>query len=230
MTKLKKWFDNYWYYYKWYTIIGGLFVIFGIICMVQVFSKRDADAHIMYAGPASVSYTCLDEIKQSLDVIMTKDYNQDKVKHVEYVEITLNDRAKISNDGEIYNEYINNNLDYKGSMLERYNAEIAFGDSLIYFVSPSIYQDLLENRQFIPLSSERLLYDFPDNAFDEYSFRICDLDIYKLPGFCLLPQDTLICMRNPDKRLAVAKISDQDFKNNVQLFRDIVNYKHDPNS
>ncbi len=226
MNKLQKWFDNYWYYYKWPTIVISLFAIFIIICTIQLFSKKEADAHIMYAGPASVSFTSLDDIQASFDKIMSDDYNGDKRKLVEYVEITLNDRATIDKEGEIYSEYIDNNIDFKGSMLERYNAEIAYGNSMIYFLSPSIYEDLKSNGQLIPLVAERLLNELPDNAFDEYSFKLSDLDIYKLPGISLLPENTLICMRDPLKRFEVAKISDKDFKNNVKVFKDIVNYIH----
>ncbi|MBE6689071.1 MAG: hypothetical protein E7588_07325 [Ruminococcaceae bacterium] len=226
MTKFQKWLDNYWYHYKWPTIIGSLFALFIIICTVQMFSKKAPDAHIMYAGPASVSFTSLDEIEQSFNDIISADLNGDKRKIIEYVEITLNDRVKITEEGELFSEYINNNLDYKGSMLERYNAEIAFGDSVIYLLSPGIYQDLKSNGQLVPLVAERLLYDIPDNAFDEYSFKLSDMDIYRLPGLCMLPEDTLVCVRNPDKRLQVAKISDQAFKNNVQVFREMVNYVH----
>lgn len=226
MTKIQKWLDNYWYHHKWPTIIIALFALFIIICTIQLFSKKEADAHIMYAGPASVTYTSLDEIQQSFTEIMASDYNGDNCELIEYVEITLADRAKISEEGEIYSEYINNNLDFKGNMLERYNAEIFAGDSMIYFLSPSIYKDLKGEGQLMPLVSERLLYDIPDNAFDEYSFRLGDLDVYKLPGISLLPEDTLICMRHPDKRLAVAKISEEDYKNNAKVFADIVTYIH----
>jgi len=224
--RIRKWLDNYWYHYKWPTIVISLFAAFIIIASIQLFSKKDPDAHIMYAGPASITYLSMDEIISSLNDVITQDYNGDKRKHVEYVEITLTDRTRISEEGEIYNEYVKNNLDYQSSMLERYNAEIAFGDSVIYFISPGIYMDLKYNFQLVPLNSERLLNDIPDNAFDEYSFKLSDLDIYKCPGFSLLPEDTLVCVRNPDKRLAIAKISDEDFKNNVSVFKDIVNYKH----
>lgn len=224
MTKFQKWFDNYWYHYKWHTIMTLLFGSFIIICMIQLLSKKDPDAYIMYAGPASISYTSLDEMQQSFAEIMTQDYNKDRKKHVEYVEITLNDRKRISEDGEIYSEYVNNNLDYQGNMLERYNAEIFAGDSMIYFLSPGIYEDLKTNGQLLPLVSKDLCGDVPDNAFDEYSFKVSDLDIYKLDGLSLLPADTLICMRDPKSRLAVAKVSDKDFQNNAAFFRDLVNY------
>ncbi len=205
------------------TLLFGSFII---ICMIQLLSKKDPDAYIMYAGPASISYTSLDEMQQSFAEIMTRDYNKDRKKHVEYVEITLNDRKKISEDGEIYSEYVNNNLDYQGNMLERYNAEIFAGDSMIYFLSPGIYEDLKINGQLLPLVSKDLCGDVPDNAFDEYSFKVSDLDIYKLDGLSLLPADTLICMRDPKSRLVVAKVSDKDFQNNAAFFRDLVNYEY----
>ena len=154
--RIRKWLDNYWYHYKWPTIVISLFAAFIIIASIQLFSKKDPDAHIMYAGPASITYLSMDEIISSLNDVITQDYNGDKRTHVEYVEITLTDRTRISEEGEIYNEYVKNNLDYQSSMLERYNAEIAFGDSVIYFISPGIYMDLKYNFQLVPLNSERL--------------------------------------------------------------------------
>ena len=57
--KIKKgrfglWFENFWYHYKWHTIIT-VFVIFVVtICTVQMCSKEEYDVHIIYAGSENV--------------------------------------------------------------------------------------------------------------------------------------------------------------------------------
>ena len=49
--------ENYWYYYKWHTIVA-IFLIFSIlICSLQMCSRVEVDSYIMYAGGKSISRT-----------------------------------------------------------------------------------------------------------------------------------------------------------------------------
>ena len=57
-TTLKRgflaWLDNFWYHYKWHTIIS-LFLVFAItICTVQSCQKTSYDIRIMYAGSHTI--------------------------------------------------------------------------------------------------------------------------------------------------------------------------------
>ena len=49
--KIKYWFQNYWYYYKWPVILAVFFVVVIVFCVVQSESREDADAYILFAGP-----------------------------------------------------------------------------------------------------------------------------------------------------------------------------------
>ena len=46
----KEWWSNFWYYYKWHTIIGIIVVISLIIMLADVFGKPTPDFAFMYAG------------------------------------------------------------------------------------------------------------------------------------------------------------------------------------
>ncbi len=46
----KEWWSNYWYYYKWHTIIGAIVVISIAILLGDVFGKPTPDFAFMYAG------------------------------------------------------------------------------------------------------------------------------------------------------------------------------------
>ena len=38
---MKKWLENYWYHYKWATIISAFFITVAVICIVQIASKKN---------------------------------------------------------------------------------------------------------------------------------------------------------------------------------------------
>ena len=50
----KEWIENYFYHYKWHTVIA-LVVIFAIvICSLQMCEKTSYDLHVMYAGSEDI--------------------------------------------------------------------------------------------------------------------------------------------------------------------------------
>ena len=50
-----KWLENYWYHYKWHTLIVAFFVIMLTVMGVQMCSREDNDIYIIYAGPELIS-------------------------------------------------------------------------------------------------------------------------------------------------------------------------------
>ena len=54
-TKIYKWFDNFWYHYKWIAIVVSIFAVFIIVSTVQMATKEDGDIYVMYAGPAVIN-------------------------------------------------------------------------------------------------------------------------------------------------------------------------------
>ena len=50
-NKFSAWFDNFWYHYKWYTIISIFLIIVIGICTFQMCTKKDYDIVLTYAGP-----------------------------------------------------------------------------------------------------------------------------------------------------------------------------------
>ena len=54
-TKIYKWFDNFWYHYKWIAIVVSIFAVFIIVSTVQMAIKEDGDIYVMYAGPAVIN-------------------------------------------------------------------------------------------------------------------------------------------------------------------------------
>ena len=51
----KQWIENFWYYNKWFVLVGIVFLTLVTIATVQFFTKDDADAAILYAGATILS-------------------------------------------------------------------------------------------------------------------------------------------------------------------------------
>ena len=47
--------ENFWYYYKWHTIVGVFLVFVAVVLLLQTCGKVKTDAYILYAGPHDVS-------------------------------------------------------------------------------------------------------------------------------------------------------------------------------
>ena len=77
MSKVLKWLDNFWYHYKWVVIIVVFFLIVGIVLTVQLVTRQNYDAYIMYLGDASIPDTQYQDILDSFKKV-AGDYNEDE--------------------------------------------------------------------------------------------------------------------------------------------------------
>ena len=76
MEKIKKWLENYWYHYKWATIIVLFFVTVFAIGIYQMASKSDYDTQIVYAGPVILmSEDQVEGVSDAFEAILPSDYD-----------------------------------------------------------------------------------------------------------------------------------------------------------
>ncbi len=54
------WLDNFWYHYKWHTLITLFFVFFITLCSVQMCAKESYDVLVLYAGSAELDRNAKD--------------------------------------------------------------------------------------------------------------------------------------------------------------------------
>lgn len=66
---MKKWLENYWYHYKWPTIIVAFFLFVAVIGIVQMADRTNNDALFMYVGDDYISETQYHEINKALEKI-----------------------------------------------------------------------------------------------------------------------------------------------------------------
>lgn len=195
-TKIKDWFHNYWYYYKWGVIVVGAFAVILTICFVQCSTQEKHDVRIMYTGPHIFEINEKDALSDAFEQIMD-DYNGDGKKSADIMDITaftdeqISEAIEESDDEELLINY----APYTVKQVKSKFASAISGDGYICMVDKYWYDRLKTNDALVPLSD--VLGYTPENAIDEYSLYLRDLEFYKFfpDSVGKLPEDTILCFR-----------------------------------
>lgn len=197
-TKVKKWFDNYWYYYKWPVIIGGFFVIILEICLVQCSSKEDYDVSIVYTGPHIFGVGEKVSLASAFIQLMDEDINGDGKKVADIIDLTAFSDEQIKEaigtdaDDATLIKYASYTIDnVKNSF-----AQVATKGDVSVCLLDEYWYNVLYNAGHLARLDEILGYR-PDMLRDDYSVYLSELDIYEYFGdsFGKLPDDTIVCFR-----------------------------------
>ena len=221
--------DNFFYHYKWHTIIGLFLLAIILVCALQMCSQKEYDLEVVYAGPKSLSdkQTVLDI--QNAFAEITEDKNGDGIKTIGvvtyWVDDTLADKESEIEDADL--GYLMNNS-YNNE--EAFVDEMAAGNVVICLVSPHLFHLIDDEAGFM-----RVTDIFPDLA--EYEEEVCvydeDGDINRFgvvlsktafgqkAGLSSLPEDTVLCVR---KRAALkawysGKSAEEHHAFSVEVFR-----------
>lgn len=63
----KQWFENYWYHYKWHTIVGIIAVVVLAMFIKDIVSREKYDATVLLASRVPVSYEQQEQIKSIME-------------------------------------------------------------------------------------------------------------------------------------------------------------------
>lgn len=200
--------ENFFYHYKWHTLIALFLVITVTVCSVQMCEKESYDMYVIYAGGKEISKTAKDGnipdyITMSKSLARAAgDYNGDG-----QVTLTLDTLFLLSAD-EIAKK--NEELKAEGGkeeinqLLISENAK-TLNDRMLY----SEYYACLMSEEMYKLYTEKNGFKFSDlSAFVQEGSEVEYYDgtktaVYlkstgmsKLPVLCDLPDDTLIVLRS----------------------------------
>lgn len=230
-NKFTRWFDNFWYHYKWQTI-GIIFAVFTIlICTLQMCEKEKVDAYVMYAGPDIIEGEQMSNFRKALKAVLPEDFNGDGEKYVDVVSNYIMSKEEIeaarkeaeeSGDGT-GDFYIDSA--FMSQNKQKFENLIVAGEYSICFLSPYLYEEVKEANGFMPLSE--IFDEIPGAAVDEYALLLGDTDFGQyFPGVNELPADTLLCMRRIGTLSSLLNkgATERDYENSMKLFCAIVNY------
>lgn len=225
--------DNFWYHYKWHTIVA-LFLIFTItICSLQMCTKTKYDVHILYSGSHEIKRTSTDgDIAEYATFLssfkrVANDYDNDG-----NVSLSLKDLFMLS-DKEIEEiQKSDSSIEINRSLLienkDILSETLIYSDYYVCLFSKSVYDEYKTIdgiEMFSPLSS--YVHDGTSVEFyTDTAIYLSSTGFYSLPGVCNLPNDTLICLRNVS---AVANhFSEKDAtearRRSIDVVENIINY------
>ena len=214
LSKIGDFFENLWYHYKWLILIILVLGALIIVSTIQIIEKGDPDVHILFIGQNYITADGRKEAEGTLDKLFG-DYNGDGKTLMDLVELTVT-----TIPGQSY-DYV-----YQQDSLTRFEAEIRAGLSTVFIVEESFYKKIKETGLAAPLKTVFGEDSVPENAFDEYSFRLRDLDIAEESGFCRFPRESYVCIRHsPENDQINYSRTMEDYNNNLDFFKKFVTYK-----
>ncbi len=224
-AKVKYWFQNYWYYYKWPVILIAFFAAVILFCIVQSESREKADAYILYTGPHMFEVGEKESLQNAFSQIMTTDYDGDGKKTISLVDMPafsdeeIQEAVGTSEDISLMLKYAPYTYD---EVQESFSQQVFAGETVICLLDPYWFSRLKENNGLVPL--EEVLGYKPKGMVDEYGVIFSTLDFsqfFDVAG--KLPEDTVICFR----RLSTASAftgqdaAEKNYEQSKAVLRDI---------
>lgn len=223
-----KWLENYWYHYKWHTIIIGVAVIILSVCLWQTSTTKKHDTVIIYAGPMCLSTNEIIQLQEALSGILPsdKDNNGEKSAAMSMYQIYSEEQIKATEqETDATGAVITVDRTRNSSQFEEYNRYVTTGQSPVCLLDPWLYENIPEEYLY-PLS-KIFGEDIPKGAIDGYGIRLGDTDLYKDYSIVRrLPADTIICLRSPLRGLG-QKVDDKKYQYEMDTFAALVTYKSD---
>ena len=210
-SKFLKWLDNYWYHYKWHTILIGFFAMVLIVCFVQCSSVEDHDVVVCFSGNAIFNEEEYAGLKKALGDACPFDANDDGNKNAAFKTVSVFDAKQLEEQFTYYNEETGEwKLDKDGMCLyvptnlendRNISTYVMTGDCAIWFVSPYVY-----DHYFKDLITE--------------STKLSDTSFYKDNDVVqLMPEETLVVLLRP---IGGAYSKDKAYAQAEEYYRTIV--------
>lgn len=180
----KQWVENFWYYNKWFVLVGVVFLSLIAIATVQYFHKSEADASVLYAGAKILSDDCCEGMIESAQESLF-DVNGDGKVVVEMQNFILNsDFDLLKTEGQKIQAR---------EEFQAYSDEILSGDGCILLLDEYFYSELAQNGALVNLYE--VYSELPKSAVDYFGLRLGNTALYKKDGFSSLPKETIVCLK-----------------------------------
>ncbi len=222
--------ENFFYHYKWHTIIGVFLVFVLGLCIFQSCRKTRYDAYVMYAGGHDLRTTEAEQTERTYEILYRSigsylgDYDDNGERNLSFIDMYLpspeeQDALKEGN-GIPYNRLKEDDELFRSNLLS--------GDYYVCMISEYLFNEWTkdENNPFVPVASY-----LPEGAIiaesesdegyrlaSEYGVYLSSTPIKDKPGFKLLPDDTVLCLRKYSKASSPGKKGEKVYESCEKLF------------
>lgn len=173
-SDFKKKIDNYFYHYKWHTIIGAFLVFVVIWVAITSIGKNTEQVYVGYIGEYSYSNEQHREKSEKLTSMIGDVLGKDILIEYSPLFYITDEQIKVEKEkaeskGEqyvYYPERIKKNYD-------SFVSELEMGDIGVWFVSMEVYERMDKSRL---MRVEDILGYSPDSVYDEYAIDCSKID------------------------------------------------------
>lgn len=231
-NKFLKWLDNYWYHYKWVTLIVAFFLFVGIFGLVQCSTRETADVTVTFAGGYSMNTSQKNSLTTALSLLVPK-----ADKDGETVTVLVPDYPVFS-DEEIRELCTDEDGNFSISAYENLRQQcvknvntfgdyIMTGECAVYLVRESVYK--AQNMDTIAAPLSDYFSEIPKGAHDAYAVRFGDTEFYQYyEALHFIPADTLLVLTKP---LIYGSTHQEEYYAQCEaLFLAILNFKAPTNT
>lgn len=228
LRKIFKWLDNFWYHYKWVTLVTAFFTVTLLIIIVQMISKTNPDSNILYGGPAVLTANQTKEIENAFNALLPEDFNGDGEKITSLQSITLMTKEQIAK-AEAEAAENSSVFVYNPQSLENnktsFSTQLFSGEYVICLIDPEQYKNAYKAGGFAPLSELFGENNIPEYAYDDCALLLSETNFSKFfTAMSFFPDDTLICVRKMSSVSAIKGKSkaEKEYNNQLRLFYSII--------
>lgn len=228
LRKIFKWPDNFWYHYKWVTLVTAFFTVTLSIIIIQMITKTNPDSNILYGGPAVLTANQTKEIENAFNALLPEDFNGDGEKITSLQAITLMTKEQIAK-AEAEAAENSSVFVYNPQSLENnktsFSTQLFSGEYVICLIDPEQYKNAYKAGGFAPLSELFGENNIPEYAYDDCALLLSETNFSKFfTAMSVFPDDTLICVRKMSSVSAIKGKSkaEREYNNQLRLFYSII--------
>ncbi len=206
------WCENVWYHYKVPIIIALVLIVALSVCIVQCAKREPTPDYILcYAGEASLLPTKNNTVAADMAASAESLIESGGLRIGNGVRI---DHFQIRK-GAALDSYNQNNI-------ENLQSELNLATAYLYLLSEhtfDVYTATQGGRYVLPVAEYLPAGSTVETTPDGYGVYLRSTPAASLPGFCDLPDDTVLCLRIPYAALSHGNSARQQFDRSEALFR-----------
>ena len=205
--------ENLWYHYKFQIVAGVVLLTVLIVCLVQCVGRgTNPDYILCYAGRKDLHPTASNTAQADMASSLTG---------------FLTEQSLTGEGVEIYPYLITDGStdmavqSYNKTNLENLRNELALANTYLFFLDESLFLTQTktgEERYLVSVDAYLTAGKTPEVTPDGYGVYLRSLSLSTLPGFCELPDDTVVCLR-VGYTLGGGKSAERKFARYEALFR-----------
>lgn len=200
VTKL----ENFWYHYKWHSIVAAFLVVVLVICSFQMCTKTTYDVQFLYAGAYKIEKTSSGgDVSPYVGTVsslkrVSCDFDENGSVDVNLLDLFAMTNEEIAdfyrdknNEGKEINEIqIRENVETLDTTLLMSNYYVCFLSEKL-FLKYSAQHDGAIFADIAPYTDSEKDYEYASAK----GIYIRSLEFYNMPYIADLPDDTVICIR-----------------------------------